>query len=186
MGLPDQAAARSLLMVAAYIVERLDPWPGDLLLPMCLRRSILQIVQLLKILPFEAPENINPEKVMLAARQAQIAEFIESSPRGYKTLVGERGIRLSGGQRQRIGIARALYKDASVLIFDEATSALDNATESALMKAIEVLSCELTIVMIAHRLSTVERCDRVIELENGVLINQGPPHEILCPKNKKD
>ena len=101
----------------------------------------------------------------LAAQQAQIAEFIESSPKGYKTFVGERGIRLSGGQRQRIGIARALYKQASVLVFDEATSALDNATESALMEAIEDLSRELTIVMIAHRLSTVAGCDRIIELK---------------------
>jgi ATP-binding cassette subfamily B protein len=93
--------------------------------------------------------------------------------------VGERGVRLSGGQRQRIGIARALYKQASVLVFDEATSALDNATESALMEAIEGLSRELTIVMIAHRLSTVQSCDRVIELEAGRLLKQGLPQHIL-------
>ena len=78
--------------------------------------------------------------------------------------MGERGIRLSGGQRQRIGIARALYRDAQVLVFDEATSALDNNTEKALMDAVNELSNELTIVMIAHRLSTVQRCDRVIHL----------------------
>jgi len=112
-----------------------------------------------------APAELDLERVKLAAQQAQIAEFIESSPKGYKTFVGERGIRLSGGQRQRIGIARALYKQASVLVFDEATSALDNATESALMEAIEDLSRELTIVMIAHRLSTVAGCDRIIELK---------------------
>lgn len=119
------------------------------------------------------------ERVKLAAKHAQIAEFIESSPYGYNTFVGERGIRLSGGQRQRIGIARALYKQASVLVFDEATSALDNATESALMEAIEGLSRELTIVMIAHRLSTVQSCDRVIELEAGRLLKQGLPQHIL-------
>ena len=113
------------------------------------------------------PKQIDIKRVKEAAQQAQIAEFIESSPQGYKTFVGERGIRLSGGQRQRIGIARALYKKASVLVFDEATSALDNATEAALMDSIENLSRELTIVMIAHRLSTVQRCDRVIELEAG-------------------
>jgi ATP-binding cassette subfamily B protein len=107
------------------------------------------------------------ERVKTAAKQAQISEFIESSQHGYQTFVGERGIRLSGGQRQRIGIARALYKQASVLVFDEATSALDNATEAALMEAIECLSRELTIVMVAHRLSTVQRCDRIIELERG-------------------
>ncbi len=121
-------------------------------------------------IPFGVDQKqIDIKRVKEAARQAQIAEFIESSPQGYKIFVGERGIRLSGGQRQRIGIARAFYKQASVLIFDEATSALDNATEAALMDAIENLSRELTIVMIAHRLSTVQRCDRVIELQGGTL-----------------
>ena len=83
--------------------------------------------------------------------------------------MGERGIRLSGGQRQRIGIARALCKQAQVLVFDEATSALDNETEAAVMEAIEGLSKELTILMIAHRLSTVQRCDRVIRLHQGAV-----------------
>jgi ABC-type multidrug transport system fused ATPase/permease subunit len=112
-------------------------------------------------------EQINLNRVRHAAEQAQIAGFIESSPQGYDTFVGERGIRLSGGQRQRIGIARALYKQAQVLVLDEATAALDNATEQAVMEAVEGLSRELTIVMIAHRLSTVQRCDRLIHLERG-------------------
>lgn len=106
-------------------------------------------------------------RVRQAAEQAQIAGFIESSPEGYNTFVGERGIRLSGGQRQRIGIARALYKHASVIVLDEATSALDTATEDAVMEAVEGLSRELTVVMIAHRVSTLARCDRVIELSAG-------------------
>jgi ATP-binding cassette subfamily B protein len=114
-------------------------------------------------------DQIDMGQVRLAAQQAQIAGFIESSPDGYDSFVGERGIRLSGGQRQRIGIARALYKQAQVLVFDEATSALDNQTEEAVMEAIEGLSNELTILMIAHRLSTIARCDRVIELGNGTL-----------------
>ena len=122
-------------------------------------------------------KQIDIKRVKEAAQQAQIAGFIESSPEAYKTFVGERGIRLSGGQRQRIGIARALYKQASVLIFDEATSALDNATEAALMDAIESLSRELTIVMIAHRLTTVERCDRVIELCNGSVLAVNSPQQ---------
>jgi len=112
-------------------------------------------------------DQIDMQKVRLAAEQAQIAAFIESSPTGYNTFVGERGIRLSGGQRQRIGIARALYKQAQVLVFDEATSALDNETEVALMEAIEGLSKELTILMIAHRLSTERRCDRIYEFDQG-------------------
>ena len=104
-----------------------------------------------------------------AAGQAQIAGFIESLPQGYATTVGERGVRLSGGQRQRIGIARALYKQAPVLVFDEATSALDDATERAVMDTLGGLSRDLTIIMIAHRLSTTAFCDRVITVSGGSL-----------------
>ncbi len=125
-------------------------------------------------------EKIDLERVRYAAQQAQIAEFIESRPGGYWAELGERGIRLSGGQRQRVGIARALYKrGVSVIVFDEATSALDNATEQEVMAAINGLSEELTILMIAHRLSTVERCDFVIELEQGHVVAQGPYQELV-------
>jgi ATP-binding cassette subfamily B protein len=93
--------------------------------------------------------------------------------------VGERGVRLSGGQRQRIGIARALYKQATVLILDEATSALDNATERSVMDAIEGLDRDLTVVLIAHRLSTVKRCDSIVELEQGRVKAQGPYDQLI-------
>jgi ATP-binding cassette subfamily B protein len=121
-------------------------------------------------LPLEA---IDLARVQQAARQAQIADFIESSPDGYRAHVGEHGIRLSGGQRQRIGIARALYKQASVLVFDEATSSLDNATEQSVMDAIDGLSSNLTILLIAHRLTTVRHCDSIVLLEHGRLVAQG-------------
>lgn len=124
-------------------------------------------------------EKIDFDRVRLAAQQAQIASFIEASPDGYATFVGERGIRLSGGQRQRLGIARALYKQAQVLILDEATSALDNATEQAVMNAINQLDRNLTVVMIAHRLSTVAKCDHVIRLDHGHVVADGPPSEVL-------
>jgi ATP-binding cassette subfamily B protein len=124
-------------------------------------------------------QEINLERMRAAAEQAQIAGFIEGSKGGYGSFVGERGIRLSGGQRQRIGIARALYKRASVLVFDEATSALDNDTEQAVMDAIDGLSKEFTIVMIAHRLSTVQRCDRVVRLDLGAVTADGPPGLVL-------
>lgn len=127
-------------------------------------------------------QNIDMVRVRNAAAQAQIASFIEASPLGYESFVGERGIRLSGGQRQRIGIARALYKQASVLILDEATSALDSETEEAVMSAVEGLSKALTIVMIAHRLSTVRRCDKVVHLSGGVLVASGPPSLLLRNK----
>ena len=110
---------------------------------------------------------INFDKVRDAAKKAQIAHVIDGLPEGYQTHVGERGVRLSGGQRQRIGIARALYKDADVIIFDEATSALDGETEEAVMEAIEGLSKDLTILVIAHRLSTLKTCTQVVDLENG-------------------
>jgi ABC-type multidrug transport system fused ATPase/permease subunit len=129
---------------------------------------------------FGVPRNaIDLDRVQKAARQAQIADFIESSPEGYQAYVGERGIRLSGGQRQRIGIARALYKQANVLVFDEATSALDNSTEQSVMDAIEGLSSGVTILMIAHRLTTVRRCDIIVELERGRVISQGTYEQLL-------
>lgn len=119
---------------------------------------------------FGVPKNqIDHDKVRRAARQAQIAESIENLPNRYQTFVGERGIRLSGGQRQRIGIARALYKDADVIIFDEATSALDNETELAVMREIEGLSQDLTLLIIAHRLTTLKNCTRIVELSDGMI-----------------
>jgi len=124
-------------------------------------------------------EHIDLALVKHAAAQAQIASFIESNAEGYESFVGERGIRLSGGQRQRIGIARAFYKNARVLILDEATSALDTRTEDTVMKAINALSEPLTVIMIAHRLSTVESCNRVIRLEDGYVSADGPPQLIL-------
>ena len=124
-------------------------------------------------------DDIDMNRVQQAARQAQIADFIESRSDGYSVLVGERGIRLSGGQRQRIGIARALYKQASVLVFDEATSALDNATEQSVMDAIEGLNRDLTILLIAHRLTTVRRCDFIVELEHGRVVSQGTYEQLL-------
>ena len=122
---------------------------------------------------------IDLQRVQQVARQAQIADFIESQPDGYNAFVGERGTRLSGGQRQRIGIARALYKQASVLIFDEATSALDSTTEQSVMDAIEDLNRDLTILLIAHRLTTVQRCDTIIELEHGRVVAQGTYDQLL-------
>lgn len=124
-------------------------------------------------------KDIDMDRMRQAARQAQIADYIESNPDSYLALVGERGIRLSGGQRQRIGIARALYKKASVLVFDEATSALDNVTEQTVMDAIEGLNNEFTILLVAHRISTVRNCDTIFELEEGRVIAQGTYEQLL-------
>lgn len=129
-------------------------------------------------------EMIDMEQVRQVARQAHINEFIENRVDGYYAFVGERGIRLSGGQRQRIGIARALYRQASVLVFDEATSALDNNTEQSVMAAIEGLNRDLTILMVAHRLTTVRHCDVIVMLDRGRVVAQGSYEELLqCSEN---
>ena len=122
---------------------------------------------------------IDHARVKLAAQQAQIADAIETWPLQYNTFVGERGVRLSGGQRQRIGIARALYKQADVIIFDEATSALDTETELAVMQAIDSLSDNLTIIIIAHRLTTLKNCSQIIELTAGSVKKVGTYKEIV-------
>jgi ATP-binding cassette subfamily B protein len=126
-----------------------------------------------------APDQIDLNRVRQAAQKAQIAETIESWEKRYDTVVGERGVRLSGGQRQRIGIARALYKRADVIVFDEATSALDNDTELAVMQAIEGLGGDLTILIVAHRLTTLKNCSKIVELNNGKVSRTGSYREIV-------
>jgi ABC-type multidrug transport system fused ATPase/permease subunit len=118
------------------------------------------------------PKDVDKSALRSAALGAQILDFIEAElPQGMQTSVGERGVRLSGGQRQRIGLARALYHRPQVLILDEATSALDHQTELAVMETIHRLQGTLTIITIAHRLSTLERCDRVIRLDKGKIVS---------------
>ena len=127
-----------------------------------------------------ATEKIDMAAVERAARMAELHDFVMTEmPLGYETKVGERGVRLSGGQRQRVGIARALYRDPSVLILDEATSALDNRTERAVMDAVHNLAHAKTIVMIAHRLSTVKSCDKIFMLEKGRCVAAGPYKSLL-------
>ena len=124
-------------------------------------------------------EFIDHQRLREVAERAQLVAMIESWENGYDTFVGERGIRLSGGQRQRIGIARALYKNADVIILDEATSALDGDTEETVMEAINGLAKDLTIVMVAHRLTTLKSCDQIIELEEGVIRRIGTYRQLV-------
>jgi ATP-binding cassette subfamily C protein len=125
------------------------------------------------------PNEISEEQLRLSLKSARLDEFVSSLPDGINTVVGERGVRLSGGQRQRIGIARALYFDPEVLVMDEATSALDNKTESDVMEAIQNLKKGRTLIMVAHRLSTVEDCDRLYYLQDGKLLEQGSYTELM-------
>ncbi|WP_159872488.1 ABC transporter ATP-binding protein [Novosphingobium sp. 9U] len=124
-------------------------------------------------------QSIDFERARRAAEHADIASFILQQPDGFDTVIGERGVRLSGGQRQRIGIARALYKQSSVLILDEATSALDDQTELSIMNSVARLGADITVIMIAHRTSTLRQCDLVVELRSGAIVRRGTYEEMF-------
>jgi ATP-binding cassette subfamily B protein len=121
----------------------------------------------------EEHSQINMDKVVEAATLSQLKSSIDSLPDGYDTIIGETGVKLSGGQRQRLAIARALYKDSSLLILDEATSALDTATETEVMESIMSLDKSITMFIIAHRITTLKDCDTIVELKEGRVIYQG-------------
>jgi ATP-binding cassette subfamily B protein len=151
-----------------------EPITGDQL--RAWQRNIAHVPQTVYLADSTIAENIalgQPAELIDRARvaevitMAQIADFVDANPLGPDAMVGERGGRLSGGQRQRIGIARALYRRGTVLVFDEATSALDSVTEQAVMDAIENLNRDLTVLLIAHRLTTVRTCDLILELADG-------------------
>lgn len=129
---------------------------------------------------FGLKENeIEEDKVWEALRQAQLKEFVEDLPNGLDTIVGERGVKFSGGQRQRIAIARALYEEPDILILDEATSALDNETETAVMESIDALQGSKTLIIVAHRLSTIRNCDRIYEIADGVAVERKKEEVLL-------
>ena len=145
------------------------------------RDGLLRLSDAARNIAFGVPAaDVDMERVARAAATAQLDGFITSLPDGYETSVGERGVRLSGGQRQRLGIARAVYKDAPLLVLDEATSALDDETEVAVIDALDKLGGEgRTIVIIAHRRSTIEHCDCVARLNNGRLVEVGSFAEVF-------
>jgi len=128
---------------------------------------------------------INMEQVEKASKIANLHEFVVSSlPHGYKSEIGERGVKLSGGQRQRIGIARALYNDPDVLVLDEATSSLDNITEKAVMKAVHDIGDQKLIIIVAHRLSTVQHCDMIYYFEKGNIKSAGKYNDLIMKDHK--
>jgi ATP-binding cassette, subfamily B, bacterial PglK len=129
---------------------------------------------------FGVPDHlIDPEKLAHAIHTAQLTELVQQLPDGAETVIGERGVRLSGGQRQRIGIARVIYHDREILILDEATAALDNETESLVSEAVKALGNSKTLIIIAHRLTTVEHCDRIYALEKGQIVKMGSYQEVV-------
>jgi ATP-binding cassette subfamily B protein/subfamily B ATP-binding cassette protein MsbA len=152
-----------------------------------LRAQVGVVLQEPFLFPFSITENIaygRPDaarqEIEAAARDANAHQFIERLPKGYDTVIGERGATLSGGERQRLSIARALLKDAPILILDEPTSALDAQTEELLLEALERLMKGRTTFIIAHRLSTIRRADRIIVLEDGRIVESGSPDELLA------
>lgn len=178
MGLLQPTAGQILVDDQPLVDEKIRAWQR--LIAHVPQSIFLADTTLAENIAFGVPlKDIDLERVKKAASSAHIAEFIESNPQGYHALVGERGIRLSGGQRQRIGIARALYDQAEIMVFDEATSALDNTTEQVVMDAIDKLGGDLTILLIAHRLSTVQRCDLIVELDQGKVVAQGTYEQLL-------
>lgn len=181
--------------LAALLLRFFDPTSGRVLLDGCdfrdlklawLRRQISVVLQDAVLFSTTIAENIavgrpdaSREEIEEAARQAQADEFIRALPDGYDTLLGERGVNLSGGQRQRLAIARAFLKDAPILILDEPTSALDSQTEACLLESLERLMRGRTTVIIAHRMSTLNRADVVLVLDEGRIVEQGGREELL-------
>ena len=152
-----------------------------------LRSSIALVEQHITLFPTSILENIrygNPnatdEQVMDAAKVAEVTEFVSSLPEQWGTMVGEGGYRLSGGQRQRLAIARAVLKDAPLLILDEATSAVDNETEASLQRSIDYVSKDRTTLIIAHRLSTIRNCDTILVMDNGMIVEQGEHDDLVA------
>jgi ABC-type multidrug transport system fused ATPase/permease subunit len=180
LGLLEPRSGRLLVDGAPITAETLRAW----------QRSIGYVPQDIYLrdgtvaenIAFATPtDSIDPARVEASARLARLHDFVtQELPSGYQTQVGERGVRLSGGQRQRIGIARALYHDPELLVFDEATSALDNQTEREVMDAISTLGGGKTILMIAHRLSTVQNCDMIVVMDHGRVAATGTYESLLA------
>jgi ATP-binding cassette subfamily B protein len=187
-------AGKSTLM--GLVLRLHDPWSGRVVLDgrdlvdvelASLRANVALVLQESFLFPVSIAENISygrpgadPEEIEAAARAANAHEFITALPEGYDTVVGDRGGTLSGGERQRIAIARAVLKDAPILILDEPTSALDVGTEAKVIEALSRLMEGRTTLIIAHRLSTVRHVDRVVVLDNGRIVEQGPPAVLLA------
>ncbi|RPJ62119.1 MAG: ABC transporter ATP-binding protein [Acidobacteria bacterium] len=184
--------------LVSLIARLFDPWEGRVLLDgvdvrqirlACLRAEVALVLQDPFLLPLTVAENIaygRPEarrkEIVAAAKAANAEEFIERLPDGYDTRLEERGVNLSGGQKQRLAIARALLKDAAVLILDEPTSALDTQTEAEFLEALEQVTPGRTTFIIAHRLSTIQRADRIIVVDEGRIVESGAPGELLASR----
>jgi ATP-binding cassette subfamily B protein len=160
-------------------LQAINAWPGAISYVPQETRIISNSIKGNVAMGFPANEQINPA-VIDALRIAQLESVLYENNLNLDSNVGEAGSKLSGGQKQRLGIARALYKKADVIVFDEATSALDNETESAVMDSIENLGEEITVLIVAHRLSTLRRADQILVLEHGKLVQAGTHTQLMA------
>jgi ABC-type multidrug transport system fused ATPase/permease subunit len=179
MGLLEPSSGSILVDGSEITSDQIQPWQRNFgYVPQGIFLSDASVAANIAL---GVPEyEIDAEALEEAAKAANLHEFVENElPHGYNTVVGERGIRLSGGQKQRIGIARALYHDPAILVMDEATSALDSVTEEAVMDAIQNLIYRKTILLIAHRLTTVQDCDVIYLLDKGRIRSRGTYEELL-------
>lgn len=176
-----KASSGDILVDGQSIYQNLRAWQNLLgYIPQSIFLSDETIAQ---NIAFGTPaDEIDYDRVMMAVKAAQLEELIEQLPEGLETMVGERGMRISGGQRQRVGIARALYYGREILVLDEATSALDSETEQLVSQAIDSLAGDKTLIIIAHRVSTIENCDRIYRLDNGRLQQSGSYQEVVLAK----
>ena len=186
--------------LASMLIRFFDPWSGRVLVDghdlrdvqlASLRRQVAIVLQEPFLFPMSVAENIaygrpeaTPEEIVAAAKAANAHDFVSALPDGYDTVVGERGATLSGGERQRLAVARALLKDAPILILDEPTSSLDSDSEALLLEALERLMAGRTTFIIAHRLSTVRNADRVVVLEQGRVVETGRHRQLLAQKGR--
>ncbi len=192
---PSGAGKSTLVSLIARLY---DPWSGTVwfdgtdlreLRLQSLRESVSIVMQEPFLFRMSVAENIayarpdaSQEEIFAAAHAANADDFIQNLPQSYGTIIGERGVTLSGGERQRLSIARALLKDAPILILDEPTSALDAQTESTLIAAIERLMRGRTTFIIAHRLSTVQKADRIVVLDNGTVVESGTHDDLMAAR----
>jgi ABC-type multidrug transport system fused ATPase/permease subunit len=179
MGLIEPSAGRICIDGEPLTSDNVSSWHRNIAhVPQSIFLPDITIAQNIALSLPDAPPD--QQRIVMAAKKAELHDFVLSLPAGYETLIGEHGIRLSGGQRQRLGIARAIYKGASVLVFDEATNALDEKTEAAVIGALDELRSDgSTIIIVAHRLSTVRRCNLIARLDAGRLVKFGPASEVL-------
>jgi ATP-binding cassette subfamily B protein/subfamily B ATP-binding cassette protein MsbA len=186
--------------LASMLIRFFDPWSGRVLVDghdlrdvqlASLRRQVAIVLQEPFLFPMSLADNIaygrpdaTPEEIVAAAKAANAHDFVSALPDGYDTVVGERGATLSGGERQRLAVARALLKDAPILVLDEPTSSLDSDSEALLLEALERLMAGRTTFIIAHRLSTVRNADRVVVLEEGRVVETGRHRQLLARKGR--